>query len=107
VGKLFFRDQAGNAYICLGSMIKPGVALTTEHCVHSSNGSASGWYNSFTFVPGYSRVGTTETRHQVGSDVQVTKPASAKHSEHPCRALVRHACAGVPAPRHSSTQPST
>jgi V8-like Glu-specific endopeptidase len=62
VGKLFFRDQAGNAYICSGSMIKPGVVLTAGHCVHSGNGSASGWYNSFTFVPGYSRVGTTETR---------------------------------------------
>ncbi|WP_066340420.1 trypsin-like serine peptidase [Azohydromonas lata] len=62
VGKLYFRDQTGNAYICSGSMIKPGVVLTAGHCVHSGNGSSSGWYNSFTFVPGYSRVGTTETR---------------------------------------------
>ena len=51
VGKLFFRDGAGNSYICTGSMIKPGVVLTAGHCVHS--GSGDGWYNSFTFVPGF------------------------------------------------------
>jgi V8-like Glu-specific endopeptidase len=62
VGKLYFRNQSGVSYICSGSMIKPGVVLTAGHCVHNGNGSSSGWYNSFTFVPGYSRSGSTETR---------------------------------------------
>lgn len=60
VGKLFFRDAAGYSYICSGAMIKPGVVATAGHCVHS--GKPGGWYNSFVFVPGYSRVGSTETR---------------------------------------------
>jgi V8-like Glu-specific endopeptidase len=62
VGKLFFKDSAGNAYICSGSMIRPGVVLTAGHCVHKGSGGSAGFYNSFTFVPGYSRVGLTETR---------------------------------------------
>lgn len=60
VGKLFFKDGAGNSYICSGSVLRPGVVLTAGHCVHS--GKPGGFYNSFTFVPGYSRVGSTEVR---------------------------------------------
>ncbi|NML14853.1 trypsin-like serine peptidase [Azohydromonas caseinilytica] len=60
VGKLFFKDAAGYSYICSGAMIRPGVVATAGHCVHS--GRPGGWYNSFVFIPGYSRVGTTETR---------------------------------------------
>lgn len=60
VGKLFFKDGAGNSYICSGSVLRPGVVLTAGHCVHS--GRPGGFYNSFTFVPGYSRVGSTEVR---------------------------------------------
>ncbi|WP_066342227.1 trypsin-like serine peptidase [Azohydromonas lata] len=62
VGKLFFRDSAGNSYICTGSVVRPGVVLTAGHCVHRGSGGNAGFYNSFTFVPGYSRVGLTETR---------------------------------------------
>jgi V8-like Glu-specific endopeptidase len=62
VGKLFFKDSAGNSYICTGSVIRPGVVLTAGHCVHQGSGGGAGFYNSFTFVPGYSRVGLTETR---------------------------------------------
>ena len=60
VGKLFFKDAAGYSYVCSGAVIRPGVVATAGHCVHS--GKPGGWYNSFVFVPGYSRVGSTETR---------------------------------------------
>lgn len=62
VGKLFFKDGAGNAYICTASVLRPGLVLTAGHCVHKGSGGVGGFYNSFTFVPGYSRVGATETR---------------------------------------------
>lgn len=62
VGKLFFKKQNGASYMCSGSMIKPGVVVTAGHCVHSGNGSATGWYNSFQFIPGYRKVGAVDTR---------------------------------------------
>jgi V8-like Glu-specific endopeptidase len=62
VGKLFFKDAAGNTYLCTASVLRPGVVLTAGHCVHRGSGGSAGFYNSFTFVPGYSRVGATEVR---------------------------------------------
>lgn len=62
VGKLYFKKPDGSSWMCSGSMIKPGVVVTAGHCVHSGNGSASGWYNSFQFIPGYRKVGSVETR---------------------------------------------
>jgi V8-like Glu-specific endopeptidase len=62
VGKLFIRTASGATGWCSASVLRPGVVVTAGHCVHNGNCAASGWYTGFTFVPGYSRVGTTETR---------------------------------------------
>lgn len=61
VGKLYFKIGTAG-YMCTGSVIKPGVVLTAGHCVHSGNGASTGWYNSFEFIPGYRKVGTTITK---------------------------------------------
>ncbi|TDM08171.1 MAG: hypothetical protein C4K60_01325 [Ideonella sp. MAG2] len=61
VGKLYFKIGS-STYMCTGSVIKPGVVLTAGHCVHSGNASSTGWYNSFEFIPGYRKVGTTITK---------------------------------------------
>lgn len=62
IGKLYFRKPNGLTYMCTGSMIKPGVVVTAGHCVHSGNGLASGWYNSFQFIPGFRNANGIETR---------------------------------------------
>lgn len=59
VGKLFFRKPDGLTYVCSASAIKPGVIVTAGHCVHSGNGAQTGWYNSWTYVPGYRVIGTS------------------------------------------------
>ena len=61
VGKLYFKIGTAG-YQCTASVIKPGVVLTAGHCVHSGNGSATGWYNSFEFIPGYRKIGATITK---------------------------------------------
>lgn len=61
VGKLYFKIGTAS-YMCSGSMIKPGVVVTSGHCIHSGNGAASGWYNSFEFIPGYRKAGSTITQ---------------------------------------------
>lgn len=60
VGKLYFKIGTVG-YMCTGSMIKPGVVLTSGHCIHSGNGASTGYYNSFEFIPGYRKVGSTIT----------------------------------------------
>lgn len=59
VGKLYFKNAAGATYMCSGSMIKPGIVVTAGHCIHDGS---TGFYNSFQFIPGYRKVGRTETR---------------------------------------------
>ena len=50
VGKLYFRDGAtGVSYVCSGSMIKPGVVLTSGHCIHNG---VSRFFTDFVFRPG-------------------------------------------------------
>lgn len=51
-GKLYFKVGTGSA-MCTASLIKPGIVLTAGHCVHSGNGLASGWYNSFQYIPAF------------------------------------------------------
>lgn len=51
-GKLYFKIGTGS-YMCTASLIKPGIVLTAGHCVHSGNGLASGWYNSFQYIPSF------------------------------------------------------
>ena len=50
VGKLYFRDAVtGTNFVCSGSMIKPGVVLTSGHCLHNG---VNRFYTGFTFRPG-------------------------------------------------------
>lgn len=55
IGKLYFRKPDGGSYVCSASVVSPGVVVTAGHCVHNGNGLRSGWYNSWTFIPGYRR----------------------------------------------------
>ncbi len=52
VGKLFFTTPSGNK-TCSASVIANRLILTAGHCVHNGNGSASGYYTNWTFVPAY------------------------------------------------------
>lgn len=61
VGKLYFTIS-GVGYMCTGSVIKPGIVLTSGHCVHSGNNSATGWYSGFEFIPGYRKAGSKITK---------------------------------------------
>lgn len=51
-GKLWFTIN-GSWFVCSGSMVKPGVVATAGQCVHSGNGSLTGWYSNFQFVPAF------------------------------------------------------
>ena len=51
-GKLWFTIN-GAWYICSGTMVKPAIVVTAGHCVHSGNGTSSGWYANWQFVPAY------------------------------------------------------
>lgn len=52
-GRLFFKIGS-STYVCSASLIKPGVIVTAAHCVYNFGAnSASGWYNSWQFVPAY------------------------------------------------------
>lgn len=50
VGKLFFTTPSGNS-VCSASVIQRRILATAGHCVHSGNGSATGWFSNFLFVP--------------------------------------------------------
>lgn len=52
VGKLFFTTPTGNK-TCSASVIGKRVLLTAGHCVHNGNGSNSGWFTNFLFIPAY------------------------------------------------------
>ncbi|NOK59868.1 MAG: hypothetical protein GFH27_549291n60 [Chloroflexi bacterium AL-W] len=52
VGKIFFR-QNGGSFVCSGAVIKSNEIWTAGHCVHSGNGSNSGWSTNVVFVPQY------------------------------------------------------
>lgn len=67
--------------MCTGSMIKPGIVVTAGHCVHSGNGAASGWHNSYQFIPGYRKVGSVATApYGVWSSYQSVATSSAWYS---------------------------
>lgn len=52
VGKVYFKIGTAS-YMCSGSLIKPGILLTAGHCTHKGNNAASGWYNSWQYLPAY------------------------------------------------------
>lgn len=52
VGKLFFNTPSGPKS-CSGVVLANRVVSTAAHCVHNGNGSSSGWYNSWVFIPAY------------------------------------------------------
>jgi V8-like Glu-specific endopeptidase len=52
VGKLFFTTPSGNK-TCTASVIRNRIILTAGHCVHNGNGSNSGYYTNFLFIPAY------------------------------------------------------
>jgi V8-like Glu-specific endopeptidase len=57
-GKIFFKDQNGNSFVCSGSVIKKRLIATAGHCVHAGSGGANGYYRDIVFVPAYSSNGT-------------------------------------------------
>ncbi|HEY0783662.1 MAG TPA: trypsin-like serine protease [Thermoanaerobaculia bacterium] len=55
VGKLFLTVPGNGDHSCSASVINARIVLTAGHCVHSGNGSASGYYQNWLFVPSYSQ----------------------------------------------------
>ena len=53
IGKLWAVNSKGKAITCTGSVVQPGIVLTAGHCLHSGNGSNSGWSYNFQFAPAY------------------------------------------------------
>lgn len=53
VGKLFFTKPGFGDFECSGAVMRPRVVVTAGHCVHSGNGSISGWFTNFLFCPAY------------------------------------------------------
>lgn len=53
IGKLWFNKSDGTRGVCTASLIRPGIVATAGHCVHSGNGSATGYSYNFRFAPGY------------------------------------------------------
>jgi V8-like Glu-specific endopeptidase len=51
IGKLFFTTNTGINAVCSASIIQRRIIATAGHCVHNGNGSTSGWYSNFRFVP--------------------------------------------------------
>lgn len=65
VGKLFYKKPDGSSWVCSAAAIKPRLILTAGHCVHSGNGSGSGWNNSFRYVPSYGAYGDGSSPYKV------------------------------------------
>lgn len=53
IGRLSFTKSNGSPGVCTASIIRRGLVLTAGHCVHSGNGSVSGYSYNFRFEPGY------------------------------------------------------
>lgn len=53
VGKLFFTQPGVGNFVCSASVIQRRILATAGHCVHRGNGSATGWFTNFLFVPAY------------------------------------------------------
>lgn len=57
IGKIFYRDHAGQNHACSGSVITSetrSAVWTAGHCVHPGDGSgADGFYDEILFIPGY------------------------------------------------------
>jgi len=52
VGKLFFTTPTGNK-TCTAAVIGNRLVLTAGHCLHNGNGSSSGYYGNWMFIPAY------------------------------------------------------
>jgi V8-like Glu-specific endopeptidase len=70
VGQLSFTMPSGEG-MCSGAVIKPRIILTAGHCVHSGNGSLSGFYTNFRFAPAF-RDGVAPFGTWIASAVLVT-----------------------------------
>lgn len=53
VGRLFFTTTSGGNGSCSASVIGRRIVLTAGHCVHNHNGSPTGFYTNFRFIPAY------------------------------------------------------
>lgn len=51
-GKLFFNIGSGT-FVCSAAVISRRIIVTAGHCVHSGNGSATGFFSNWRFVPAY------------------------------------------------------
>jgi V8-like Glu-specific endopeptidase len=53
VGKLFFTIPGQGDFVCSASVISFRILATAGHCVHSGNGSSTGWFTNWRFVPAF------------------------------------------------------
>jgi V8-like Glu-specific endopeptidase len=53
IGKWFFSAPGGGNFVCSASVIRHRIVVTAGHCLHNGNGSSTGWYTNFLFVPSY------------------------------------------------------
>ena len=53
IGKWFFTKPGIGNFQCSASVIRHRIVVTAGHCLHSGNGSATGWFTNFLFVPAY------------------------------------------------------
>ncbi|MDB9786828.1 trypsin-like serine protease [Bacteriovoracaceae bacterium] len=50
VGKVFFKKDNGNSFVCSGSVIGKNVVLTAGHCISDGEGN---WHKNWIFIPQY------------------------------------------------------
>ena len=53
IGKWFFTKPGAGNFVCSASVIGRRILVTAGHCLHSGNGSGTGWFSNFLFVPAY------------------------------------------------------
>ena len=82
IGKWFFTKPGAGNFVCSASVIGRRIVVTAGHCLHSGNGSGTGWFSNFLFVPsyragaapfGYGRAGNARSR-PLGSMAAVRSP---------------------------------
>ena len=52
-GKIFFKDDNDDGYICSGSVIASRLVATAGHCVHKGNDGENGFYKDIVFIPAW------------------------------------------------------